>query len=258
MVLQDWNEFALYVTLLRDYRDRLHAKHGYASPLLFRGHSDDSWKLLTTLERHTDQISCWEEYLALANKVMPEMPAYRRKKWAPTMEFGDFPYQPPPLFNYLIYLRHHGFPSPLMDWTRSPWVAAYFAFSATGSQPRAIYALIDWIGSKRSQGGKPAIHSYGPGMSKLSRHARQQAEYTACVRLDAGLLKIANHEEVFARGSTKQDLLWKFTLPARQRIDVLKHLNSYNINALSLFQSDDRLMETLALREIDFRNHEIP
>jgi hypothetical protein len=34
-----------------------------------------------------------------------------------------------PGYEYMAYLRHHGFPSPLLDWTRSPYIAAYFAFS---------------------------------------------------------------------------------------------------------------------------------
>jgi hypothetical protein len=33
-----------------------------------------------------------------------------------------------PCYPYLAYLRHHGFPSPLLDWTESASVAAYFAY----------------------------------------------------------------------------------------------------------------------------------
>lgn len=40
----------------------------------------------------------------------------------------------PPGYEFMIYLRHHGFPSPLLDWSRSPYVAAFFCFSLMSRQ----------------------------------------------------------------------------------------------------------------------------
>ena len=47
------------------------------------------------------------------------------------------------------------------------------------------------------------------------------------------------------------DVIWKFNLPATERLKVLKLLDRSNINAFSLFQSEESLMETMAFRELD-------
>ena len=66
------------------------------------------------------------------------------------------------------------------------------------------------------------------------------------------------HESVFGGGNPNIDATWKFNLPAnaKERLKVLKLLDRSNINAFSLFQSEESLMETMALRELDFREKE--
>lgn len=42
---------------------------------------------------------------------------------------------------------------------------------------------------------------------------------------------------------------WKFTIPVTERMRVLAVLDEHNLNAFSLFGSEESLMETLAARE---------
>ncbi len=58
---------------------------------------------------------------------------------------------------------------------------------------------------------------------------------------------------MFKLAERDQDLVWKFTLPAAERLKVLKRLDEYNLNAYSLFPTEDALLETVALREMEFR-----
>jgi len=59
----------------------------------------------------------------------------------------------------------------------------------------------------------------------------------------------AKHEDVFYLNNTKQDLLWKYNLPASERIKVLQKLDMMNINSYSLFGTEDSLMDMVAKRE---------
>jgi hypothetical protein len=46
----------------------------------------------------------------------------------------------------------------------------------------------------------------------------------------------------------------KFTIPAQQRLAALKELEAMNVNAFSLFGSEDSLVRNLARRELPFGN----
>jgi len=61
----------------------------------------------------------------------------------------------------------------------------------------------------------------------------------------------APHEAVLKHENVTQDVVWKITIPASERLKVLSHLDKFNLNEFTLFDTDDALMEMLAMREID-------
>jgi hypothetical protein len=159
---------------------------------------------------------------------------------------------------YLAHLRHCGFPSPLLDWSRSPYVAAYFAFArARHDGDVAIYAYRERPANFKVGGSdQPLIVSVGPNVKTHKRHFRQQSRYTVCVRYIDGQWHFEPHDSVFGmKDKLQQDLLWKITIPAKERLKVLGHLDKFNLNEFTLFDSEDALLEMLAMRVIDMRHH---
>lgn len=229
---------------------------------LFRGQNDADWHLTTTLERWTTRHLSFAEYFHTISRLKPLVETFTGTTWAipEPPEYikwlKDFDTAMPigyPGYDYMVYLRHHGFPSPLLDWSRSLHVATYFAFREPPLSDRvAVFAYIERpTGLKTYSSGAPAIWSKGPYIRSHKRHFLQQCEYTICI-VRKNEWHYASHEEAFGRNNADQDLLWKLQLPSSQRPKVLRALDAYNLNAFSLFGSEEALMETAAIREFQF------
>jgi hypothetical protein len=227
----------------------------------FRGVSNAEWELKSTLERRTSRSFSVAEYFQLMSRVKPEIETFTGKTWElsewsePEMDFGRY-FREHPSLTFMTHLRHCGFPSPILDWSRSPYVAAYFAFAKVqAGKDVAIYIFSETPNNVKSGNAMgPKIISHGGYALKThERHFRQQSSYTVCVEQEASSKqwKFISHQKVFGLNNNDQDRLYKITVPSSEHLEVLRVLDRYNLNEHSLFGSEESLMETLAFREID-------
>ena len=186
--LQDWKSFEEIIRALFDQLNdsRVTARSGVSEPL-FRGQQLASWHLTTTLERFVKDEVPVEGYYRTIRAVKPTIESFTDKTWnVPSkFEMGHTAISLPPSVEFMAYLRHHGFPSPLLDWTLSPYVAAFFAFRSQALEDKdvAIYSFLEDIGRGKSvKDPGPRITGIGRYMTTQKRHHTQQCEYTICTK----------------------------------------------------------------------------
>src|SRR5262249_49448239 len=151
--------------------------------------------LTTTLERaDCDEMSFDDYYRLAVTRVRPAVEAFTNVAWeVPDYDFkladsfrtdrelfSSLSFPSDGLYRYMVYLRHHGFPSPLLDWTSSLHIAAFFAFRAKDAgESRSIYVYCERPhGGKGGAVGQPAMRAIGKYVRTHARHFRQQSDYT--------------------------------------------------------------------------------
>lgn len=278
--LGSWEDFIRKVDWLRQKKEKSGCTNVLS--LLFRGDSDPSRNLQTSLEREWTHPVALHEYFKLITKIRPEVESVTGARWNEVPDYPEYekwicelhkPTRPhaPPGYEYLAYLRHHEFSSPFLDWSRSPYVAAYFAFARAKEDSQgcvSIYVYCEVSGNKAyGCSDKPIILSLGPYVRTHRRHFQQQSEYTMCIQNKNGAWKFVPHcaaigyrdldEHLDSHPNDKRpDLAWKFNIPVSEKWKVLKYLDEHNLNGFSLLGSEDELMKTLAMREVGRRHAE--
>lgn len=254
-----WEEFQQYVAGVED------STRKPWDEIWFRGQSDAEQSLSTSLERRSTKTRAVADYLNLISEIQPAIETFTGTQFAMPDRLQleqacrDSRHVDDKLrgcATYLAHLRHGGFPSPLLDWTLSPYVAAYFAFrNARHDGDVAIYAYREWASKLKVGGSDDArIVSFGPIIKMHKRHFRQQSRYTSCVQFENGQWFFSPHDAVFGQKDRfRQDLLWKMTLPASERLKVLRFCDKVNLNEFTLFDTEEGLLEMQAMRVFDLR-----
>ena len=265
-----WDDFETRLAELEsDHQKRKNESPFLVSELLFRGQGNADWGLLTTMERFFAREVSLRYYYRLALVAKPRIESFTNANWDTPIykdyeewleKQDDIFLANFPGYEYLAYLRHHGFPSPLLDWTASSYIATFFAFNRPPADAThvAIFAYCERPGGgKIASGGQATIHSRGPYIQTHQRHFLQQSQYTICTVRRNNELYYAPHESVIERNDETQDLLWKFYVPVAERRNVLRKLSRMNINAFSLFGSEDSLLETIATTDIMLKDRDL-
>lgn len=204
---------------------------------VFRGQAKSDWKLLSTLDRVLDKD---DKNFSREKHLQKFQHASRGRRGGNPKIFSDEN-------EWWALGQHHGLYTPLLDWSESPFVSAYFAFEkerpVKENDHVVVYALSrnpserinNKIRSTIKEGGKPKtgiLEFIYPLTDENPRLISQRGLFTKSPEYTC----IIEWININFPGPGKAGAqLLKILIPASERLTALKALNRMNVNHLSLF-----------------------
>jgi hypothetical protein len=224
-----------------EYADKIVQCEGWA----FRGHADSTWHLRSTLGRYLNAYVKEQHWKDQEERIKRIFQRKGHLFLTHIPERSD-------TFQWLALMQHHGAPTRLLDFTWSPYVAAFFALEDTKTHG-AVWAvnpkklvnvtekLNDFLGDF-----EPGAIGIGEPFVMNSRLIAQSGTFIVTKQIGDPI------EEIVALYPTPEDTLVKFELPAeRVRSSGMRALFMMNITNATLFPGLDGLARSLAY-ELEF------
>ncbi|PSR55764.1 FRG domain-containing protein [Adhaeribacter arboris] len=224
-VMESWSEFITFIDVNSQYRQ-----------FIWRGQADSSWLLEPTISRVLKKYGKVDNEKTI-NTHLQRFKYATRGRRGPTpsiLEKDDY---------WWALGQHQGLNTPLLDWSKSPFVAAFFAYeryevSSTtqrtvyGISQTAIARMSDIIKKQHLETTRPSIIEFiEPFSDDNARLVNQNGLFT---RSPSGI-----DIESWIKSRYKEDeenvVMWKILLPDTERENALRSLNRMNINHLTLF-----------------------
>jgi hypothetical protein len=213
--------------ILRTTFKQLHEQFQSYNPkyTIFRGVSNEGYSLVPSLgriqpKRNRDILSVESEMFNLfKERAIPYLGHIPANEW-----------------EWLAIAQHHGLPTRLLDWTRNPLVATYFAISNNNSHNRAIYVLKNKDSVINTQ-----IHQ-SPFAFQDMVAKYIPSHITPRIAAQDGLFTI--HPDPIAPHDS--ELIDKIIIPAKVTPRMIEELRTYGVHAAALFPGLDGISQYIA------------
>lgn len=213
--LKSWQNYQEFIdTFFKEY-----------NKYIFRGHRDVNWRLQPTFDRLFPIDS--QDYSTKRQNHLKQFIKYAQGRLKIEQNLQNKTDN-----DWWAIGQHFGLATPLLDWTESPFIAAYFAFEVESNPAadRIIYCISTSYIEKYSDKKIELFYTQNDGNPRL---INQRGLFT-CI---SDKIDIEQHIKDNFPFKDKQDALIKIIIPESKstRVDFLKSLNRMNINHLTLF-----------------------
>ena len=236
---ESWSEFKelLYKTL---YVNNKFVNKKY----YFRGQRDSNWEIESSFDRYyksffqymkTNKTDIENEILSTfqmnCKKIYKDLKNFTREEW-------------------LALGQHYGLPTRLVDWSLSPYIAAFFAFSGTeyytySDNAVSVYAIDTEHNIWNRESGIKLIQE----LSVENEHQiKQMGVFTYNSSNENTIESYLNY--MASKNENIEKCMMKFIIPLHENKNALTDLEAMGITYLSLFSGYDGCAKSSALSTI--------
>jgi len=248
--LPSWHEFKLYV-------------HQFSENWAYRGQASAAWILVTAIER--------TDFIHFGNSIESHFVAEFQRGARNYLSKDEIPEH---LIEWLALMQHHGAPTRLLDFSKSPFIAAYFAFEFCAMREgqniaiwcvnmehlktKALEILAKEFGSQLKeannlineklfqilfyQNNKNLVFPVEP-FRMNRRYSLQQSMFVSTGTSETPFMEQLNFLE-----EELPKTVVKIEIPATEKKLALRELQKMNLNRASLFPDLDGYALSLKLR----------
>ncbi len=228
---------------------------------IFRGHYKSEWRLQPTLER---TLSRQPIDIEIESKIISE---FKRR----AHQYLSSNFMPGNLLEWLALMQHHGAPTRMLDWSKSPYVSAFVAFENTYKEEGnvAIWAIDSlWLNKNSASIIKKANKN---GLDIILKKIKTDQELLKLIHAEVNVIlpmepnimnerltiqqglflfpsgKTINFENILENYGVfdSSKFIKKIIIPYSEGLNCLVDLNRMNINAATLFPGLDGFARSL-------------